>query len=287
MTQVNLFGHKNKRTHIMKTFYFFLMTLLAAATLEAQTDISKSFQASGLNTLSGNFKWGDVTVSNWNENRIEISGTVSINNGENDDAFKLETKQSGGILSIRTYVKDMDKLPKMVTVVHEGKKYSFKEAENYNKQLQQLKQELGVDELKVYKSGADLEIKLQIKVPANLQLDLKSTYGDIDLDKCANQMDILNTYGHIHAVFDNRGQMPDANLESTYSFVDVGVPGNADFDVVLHTNYGSLLTDLDIDIDPSASKEKAFYNKVVGKVNQGGPSLNIKATYNKIYLRKI
>jgi hypothetical protein len=270
----------------MKTFYFFLITLLAAVTLGAQTNVNKSFQASGLTSLAGDFKWGDVTVSNWNENRIEISGTVSINSGQNDDAFRLETEQSGGTLSIRTYVRDLDKLPKMVTVEHGGKKYSLKKDGNYKDQLRQLKKDLGVDDFNVYNNGVDLDINLQIKVPANVKLDLESTYGDIDLDKCTNPVDILNTYGHIHAVFDNRARMPEADLESTYSFVDVSVPENADFDVVLHTNYGSLLTDLDIDIDPSASKEKAFYNKVVGKVNQGGPSLKIKATYNKIYLRK-
>lgn len=271
----------------MKIFYFFIITLLAALSLEAQTNINKSFQASGLTSLDGNFKWGDVVVSNWNENRIEITGTVSINNGENDEAFNLEAEQSGGTLSIRTDVKDLDELPGMVTVVHEGKKYSFKKDGNYKKQIRQLKEDLGVEDFQTYNNGVDLDIQLQIKVPANVKLDLKSTYGDIDLDRCTNQMNILNTYGHVHAVFDRQGRLPDADLESTYSFVDVSVPENADFDVVLHTNYGTLLTDLDIDIDPSASKEKAFYNKVVGKVNQGGPALKIKATYNKIYLRKL
>lgn len=269
----------------MKTFYFLIITLLLSISLEAQTDINKSFQASGLTILKGDFTWGDVTISNWNENRIEITGTVSINNGENDDAFRLDTEQSGGTLSIRSYVKDLDQLPKMVTVVHEGKKYSFKKDGNYKKQLNQLKEDLGVENFNTYNNGVDLDIKLQIKLPANVKLELASTYGGVDLDKCSNSMNIQNTYGPINAVFDNR-TMPEADLESTYSFVDVTVPANANLDVVMHTNYGSLFTDLDVNIDKAASKEKAFYNKVVGKVNQGGAALKMKATYNNIYLRK-
>ncbi len=269
----------------MKTFFLLSLSLLLCLQIEAQTNINKSFQASGLTSLKGDFTWGDVSISNWNENRIEITGTVTINNGENDEAFRLETEQSGGVLSIKTYVKDMNDLPKMVTVIHDGEKYSFKKDDNYKKKLKELKEQLGVDNFNTYNNGVDLDIKLQIKLPANVKLDLESTYGDIDLDKCSNAMDILNTYGHINAVFDN-GSMKDAELVSTYSFVDVSVPANANLDVTMHTNYGNLFTDLDVNIDKTASKEKAFYNKVVGKVNSGGASLKMKATYNNIYLRK-
>jgi len=271
----------------MKIINILSIAMLMAIGLSAQSSVERAFNASGLTTLKGDFTWGDVTITNWNENRVEITGSISINDGESDDAFRIETEQSGGTLSITTYIENIDDLPKMVTVIHEGQKYYFKKEGDYKQQIEKLKKDLGADNFNTYSTGVSTEIKLTIKAPAGMKLELESTYGDIELDKCANEMDVQNTYGHINAVFKANGRLPSAKLISTYSFVDVSVPNNAGLDVELHTNYGSLFTDLDIAIDKSASKEKAFFNKVVGKVNNGGSSLKMKATYNNVYLRKI
>ena len=271
----------------MKIFNILLIASLMTVSLGAQSTVNKSFQTQGVTTLKGDFTWGDVSITNWNENRIEISASVSINNGENDESFTIESNQSGSTLSIKTFIKNMDKLPKMVTVRHNGEKYTFKKGNNYKKQIEDLKKELGVDKFKNYNTGVDVDIQLSIKLPAGLKLELESTYGGINLDKCANAMAIHNTYGSIKAVFDSQSKAANADLFSTYSYVDVSVPANSNLDVVMHTNYGSLFTDMDINIDKSASEEKAFYNKVVGKVNQGGSSLKLKATYNNVYLRRI
>ncbi len=271
----------------MKTINIILAAFFIVATVSAQSTVKKSYNTSGINTLKGDFTWGDVKITNWDGDRVEVEASVSINNGENDDAFIIDSDQSGGTLNINTYIKDMDDLPKMVTIKHKGEKYYFKKEGDYKSKIRQLKKELGTESFNTYSNGVAVEIDLVIKVPSNLKLNLESTYGDIDLEKCSNAMDIHNTYGHINAVFDSRANLPEADLFSTYSFVDVSIPSNANLNIEMNTSYGSLFTDMDIDIDRSASKEKAFFNKVVGKINSGGTSLKLKATYNNVYLRKI
>ncbi len=271
----------------MKTYYILLITFFWALGLEAQSIIEKSFNASGVSELNGDFTWADVEITGWEGNRIEVVAQVSINDGENDDAFQLEAEQSGNTLSIVTDIKGMDQLPKIITVMHEGKKYFFKKEGDYKEQIEQLRKDLGVDELRSYSTGVAQEIKLTIKVPAKVALRLESTYGAVKLTNCSNIMDIQNTYGPIEVVFSKNTGMKDARLSSTYSFVDVSIPASAKVDVELNTSYGSLFTDLDIDVDKSASEEKAFFNKVVGRINGGGPELKMQAKYNNVYLRKI
>ncbi len=271
----------------MRTYCIMLMVCLGTVSLHAQSTIEKSFNASNLNELKGDFTWADVEITGWNEERVEVLASISINNGENDDAFQLEVDQSGNTLRLKTDIEGMDDLPKMITVIEDGQKYYFKRKGDYKKQIEQLKKDLGVDDFQTYSTGVMQEVKLTIKVPARMALQLESTYGDIVLKNCSNAMNVQNTYGSVEAIFPKSGTFNDATLVSTYSFVDVSIPANAGIDVVLNTSYGSIFTDLDIDIDRAASEEKAFYNKVVGRVNGGGTEVKMKAKYSNVYLRKI
>ncbi|MEL6843975.1 MAG: hypothetical protein AAFP02_12265, partial [Bacteroidota bacterium] len=68
--------------------------------------------------------------------------------------------------------------------------------------------------------------------------------------------------------------------------VDLTVPRGFNAEVDLTTKYGDLLTDLDIDIDTERSKEKEFYQHVVGTVGSGGARVQCKTPYGNVYLRE-
>ena len=71
-----------------------------------------------------------IQVSTWDKNEISITGNVSINSGENDDAFELFTSTSGGTISIRNEIKNMKSLPQRITVVDGAQKLIFKNKED-------------------------------------------------------------------------------------------------------------------------------------------------------------
>ena len=147
------------------------------------------------------------------------------------------------------------------------------------------KLKLGEGPIKWISHGVAVEVKLEIKVPAGVRLDVLSKYGNLTLQNCSNPLSVENTYGHIEASF-NQGLSSDVNLHSTYSFVDVSLPARAAADIELSANYGTIYSDLDLVVDQSQSKEEHFARLIVAKLNGGGKKLFLKADYNNIYFRK-
>ncbi|MEO0733155.1 MAG: hypothetical protein AAFZ52_09990, partial [Bacteroidota bacterium] len=67
--------------------------------------------------------------------------------------------------------------------------------------------------------------------------------------------------------------------------VDVTLPANHSANLDLTTQYGDLMTDFDIAINTAKSKEKEFYQRVIGTLGDGGSRLRCEAPYGNVYLR--
>lgn len=266
----------------MKKEFILLFFLCAALSLQAQTEINRSIPLGAAQGLEMDFNYAAVSVSTWDRQEIQISGSVLINNGENDEAFQIETEKQGDKLLVRTRIKDMDKLPKFTTVKKDGKTYYFRGKLSHK----EIARELGEGPYNMISHGIAQEIELKIKAPAGVRLAIQSTYGGLELDNCQSPLQVENTYGHIIAKFDQN--LPaDVQLHATYSFVDVSLPARTAADVDLNSSYGSIYTDHDLQIDKEKSKDKAFSSHIVGSLNRGGQKLSLKANYSNIYLRKI
>lgn len=259
------------------TLLFFLSTTL----LPAQRTVNQTVPLANAQQLSLDFEFADVVFSTWDRPEVQITGSALINNGENDDAVQLTAGKQGNTLTIQTRIEGREDLPKFTTVKKNDRTYYFK-GELSEKELQE---ELGEGPIKWISHGVAVEVKLEIKVPAGVRLDVLSKYGNLTLQNCSNPLSVENTYGHIEASF-NQGLSSDVNLHSTYSFVDVSLPARAAADIELSANYGTIYSDLDLVVDQSQSKEEHFARLIVAKLNGGGKKLFLKADYNNIYFRK-
>jgi len=160
----------------MKTILTVLCcTLLCLA--QGQQTITKNYPVKAGQELKLSFDYPKVVkVSTWDKNEVSITASVSINNGENNEAFQLIEGSEGNTLTIKNIIKDMDKLPKRYTVVKDGKKTVFTSKEAYKEFTADLKG------AKYYSEGVEIEISLDIKVPENLaNTFVKSTYGIVEL----------------------------------------------------------------------------------------------------------
>lgn len=259
------------------TLLFFLSTTL----LPAQRTINQTIPVANARQLSLDFEFADVVFSTWDRPEVQVSGSALINNGENDDAFQLTSHKEGNTLTIQSRIEGREDLPKFTTVEKDGQTHYFK-GEISEKQIEK---ELGEGPVKWISHGVAVEVKLEIKVPAGVRLDVLSKYGNLTLQSCSNPLSVENTYGHIEASFDQE-LSSDVNLHSTYSFVDVSLPARAAADIELSANYGTIYSDLDLVVDQSQSKEENFSRLIVAKLNGGGKKLFLQADYNNIYFRK-
>ena len=139
--------------------------------------MNKTIPANKGQTISMNFDYPElIKISTWDKNEISIQGEVTINNGENDDAFELLTSASGNTIVIENKIKDLKNLPQMITVIDGSKKIMFKSKQDYKK----YKSENGAS-YDIVSWGVDMEIVIEIKIPRNMTTSITSVYGMVEV----------------------------------------------------------------------------------------------------------
>lgn len=240
----------------MKTILTVLCcTLLCLA--QAQQTITKNYPIKAGQQLNLSFDYPKVVkLSTWDKNEVSITASVSINNGDNNDAFQLMESSEGNTLTIKNIIKDMDKLPRRYTVMKDGKKTVFTSKEAYKEFTADLKG------AKYYSEGVEIEITLDIKVPENLATTfVKSTYGIVELVNFNGQLKADATYGGIDASIN---EATTGKLSAT-------------------THYGQIYSNLKLNI--TEKEEKDFYTSITLAPGKG-PAYSLKSTYGNLYLRK-
>jgi hypothetical protein len=244
----------------MKNYTSLLMVMLGIAlSAGAQTQINKSIAVQPGQKISLSFDYPEmVRISTWDKTEISIQGTVSINNGENDNAFELQTNTSGNTVSVKNLIRDMKNLPQRITVTSDGQKMIFRDKEAFKK----YQDEHG----KSFESqswGVDMDIVLEIKVPRNIETRIETIYGMLEVKDFSGPLTALSTYGGVDAVV----------KEKTMG------------ELVAETNYGQIYSNLEIKFTGENSKEENFHTYVSAKPG-AGPRYSFESKYGNVYLRK-
>lgn len=275
----------------MRTILIIASMLLFASINYAQKTISKTLNTKSGQEVNFDFDRANVKFTTWNKNQVAISGTAKINNGENDEAFTLKVKEINGVWKVSTFLENECDIPRMISMTKDGvttyrkvdkKKNMWDGWDNLTEQGEKY------DQVNI---GIIAEIELEIKVPQNIVMNIKSKFGDVDIENFTGELYAKNTHGHIQAVFP-RPLKEDVQLISTHNFVDVSVPSNSRLNVDLKSSHGEMLTDLDLDFQQGVGGKNdrnncsSSKNRIVANLNGGGTNLNLKATHNNVYLRE-
>ncbi len=240
----------------MKTVLTVLALLLAHGATIAQTVVNRSYPVKAGERLLLKFDYPVVRLSTWDRKEVSITAKVNINNGENDNAFLLQQDNNNGVLEISSQIKDMDKLPRRYTVVQDGKKIVFKTEEAFKEYRSK------AGNVSSYSSGTDIDIKLEIKVPAGTPTEIKSVYGLVELANFNAPVNIDATYGGIDAALDKSRA---GQIKAT-------------------TMYGKIYSNLNLEL--TDHKQQDFFNSITAEPGNG-PAYAFKSTYGKIYIRKL
>lgn len=233
--------------------------MAAVATLQAQTAVNKTIPGQAGQTLVMKFDYPVVKVSTWEKNEISIQGMVSINQGENDDAFKLTTATNGKEISVRSEVAGVDKLPHRITVTEGGQKMTFRDKEA----LRKYEQDHGKGKYEMQSWGVDIDITLEIKVPRNMSTRIDAVYGIVEIPGFDGPLVVESTYGGVDAALVER---------------------NAG-EIIAETNYGNIYTNLDAKFGGEASRQENFHTYVSARPGKG-PSYSFDSKYGNVYIRK-
>ncbi|WP_342644963.1 hypothetical protein [Mucilaginibacter sp. CSA2-8R] len=240
----------------MKAILTVLALLLAHGATIAQTVINRSYSLKSGEKLLLKFDYPVVRVSTWDQKEVSIVAKVSINDGESDSAFLLQDENNNGVLQISSRIKDMDKLPRRYTVWEAGKKTVFKsEAE-----FKDYKSKAG--SVNSYSTGTDIDIKIEVKVPAGTPTEISSVYGMVELANFNAPVTIDAVYGGIDASLDKARA---GQIKAT-------------------TVYGKIYSNLNLEL--TDHQQQNFLNSITAQPGKG-PAYAFKSTYGKIYIRKL
>ncbi len=240
----------------MKAAAVILISLFTGV-LAAQTPVNKNYPVSAGQKISLRFDYPElVKISTWDKNEISITGSVSINGGENDDAFELLQSTSGNSISIENKIRNMKELPHRITIVRDGEKITFKSKADYQKYC-----ETNGRNFNQRSEGVDMDILLEIKVPNNIEVKLESVYGMVE---------VKNYTGPL-------------TVDATYGGVDVTVQEKVTGELIAETNYGQIYSNLDLKF--LGTEFENFHTQVSAKLGSG-PKYSFESKYGNVYLRK-
>lgn len=228
---------------------------LFAFAATAQTVVTKSYAVKPGDKVELNFDYPKtVRVSTWDKNEVSVVANVTINGGENDNAFVLENSNENGVVSIKNNIKDMKDLPRRYTVYRDGKKTVYRSKEDFYAAGR-------MSGATSYSEGVDMEITVEVKVPANTNTFIGAKYGMVEMVNFNGPATVNATYGGIDATV---SQANTGRLKAT-------------------THYGKIYTNLDLKITDKENRD--FYTSFTAEPGKG-PAYDFKSTYGKIYLRK-
>jgi hypothetical protein len=240
----------------MKTFASILISFITGVVV-AQTPVNKSYPAAPGQKISFHFDYPElVKISTWDKNEISIEGVVNINAGESDDAFELSQSVSGGTIKIENRIKNMKNLPQRITITRGNEKITFKTKADYKKYCEEHGKDFNTTSM-----GVDMEIVLEIKVPKNMETNLESVYGMVEVKEF-------------------RGPL---SVDATYGGVDVAVQEKSIGELTAETGYGQIYSNLDAKFKGSEFED---FHTVVSIKPGTGPRFNVESKYGNVYLRK-
>lgn len=235
----------------------FVLASFVTGSLAAQTPVNKTVTTSAGQTLLLRFDFPKlVQVSTWEKNEISITGQVSIQDGEHDDAFELAHTVSGNQVVIENRIKNLKQLPRYYTVKRGEEKITFKTREEFEK----YKAEHGRD-FQYTSEGVDMYITLEIKVPRNMVTRIESTYGMVEVRDFSGSLTVDATYGGVDAV------------------VQTKTTG----ELVAETGYGQIYSNLDLKF---SGEEFGDFHTLVSVKPGTGPRYSFGSKYGNVYLRK-
>ncbi len=246
----------------MKRILLFVLLSVSLASY-AQTPIEKIIPVKPGQKLTIIVEEPELKLQTWDKNEVLIKGVVSINRGENDSAFELQTNTSGQELTVTSVIKDKENIPQRIVIKKGGVEYYFKAKDYNDPEIQKFLEENG-REYSYMSNGIVKDIKLEVFVPRNMETTVQAKYGIVEVKNFDAPLTIDAKYGGIDATI---------------------VPGTTGM-LTARARYGEILTNLGIKFDQSGFPDKKNQWTEISAKPGSGPRYSFESKYGNVYLRK-
>jgi hypothetical protein len=113
------------------------------------------------------------------------------------------------------------------------------------------------------------------------EIEVSVQYNSVEMENITGPLTVKAIYGHVEANFGANVKGP-ISIVSVYGYVDVALPLATKANLSLDTSYGEIFVHPDFKIEMAGRGE----DRVEGKLNGGGMTIDLSCNYGKVYLRK-
>lgn len=246
----------------MKNYILFLLVSIPTL-LAAQTKVEKTITAKAGQRLVVDFDDPSLKVQTWDQSNILVKGTVSINNGENDNAFEMQITNTEQEITIKSVLKDKENIPRHITIKKGDTEYNFKANDYNDPEVQKFLEQNGRD-YTYMSNGIDIDIHLEIFVPRNMATRINAKFGLVE---------VVNFQAPL-------------TVNSKFGGIDATIAARQTGELIARTQFGEILTNLDIKFDQNQPFESHDRWTVITAKPGAGPRYDFESKFGKLYLRK-
>jgi hypothetical protein len=233
--------------------------------LLAQSRFERTIPYQPGKTLTMEFTYPEIIkVQVHDHNEIKVEGIVSINSGLFDQNFDLVVNSSGNNIDIYSTIKDKDEIPHRITVNVKGEKYVFMAASWNDPKIKEFLDQHDKSAINWISNGLDIDIELTVTVPRNSNLNITSKFGTIEILGLPEQL----------------------VATSKHDGVDISVDPSSRYDFEIHTTFGEVYTNLDLELESQDGLRPYKAQKLVAHLNGGGKKIVLESKFGNVYLRK-
>jgi hypothetical protein len=247
----------------MKLLFQFLLIAGTLTASVAQTKIQKTIPWKTGQKLVMDFDHPDMKIHTWDKNEVSIAGVVSINRGENDNAFEIVIENEPGQVKVSSILKDKENIPQRIMIKKGDEEFYFK-ANSYNDPEVQKFLEQNGHEYSYMSNGIIRDIDLEIFVPKGTETLLTLKYGIVEVSK-----------------FDG-----PLTIDAKYGKIDASITPQSIGELTARARHGEILTNLDIKFDQEPIVSKKDHWTVITAKPGKGPYYRFESKYGNVYLRK-
>lgn len=213
--------------------YFLVTAIILGSALFAfsQKVIDKKIEVDGQKTEMKLSFADNITIEAWSNNYIQLQASANIDDNQYNDFYALNVNQKSGKIEIEEVV-DFEAIKKKI-----GKKNLC----NFN-----------------------TDINYKLKIPQNLNFDINTISGEIELVGCEGEMTVKSISG----------------------FIDYSIPAKLKANIDLSTVTGDVYSNVDFDNKQSDKISWVGTNREL-KLNGGDKEVKLKTVSGDIYLRKL
>jgi hypothetical protein len=234
--------------------------------LFGQRNVTRSIETSAGQQVTMTFAHPEqISIEVWDQQTIEIAANVSINMGENDDAFQINVDNSGDILDISTEIAGKEELPERIVIRHGGQDHYFKTGDWSHPDVQAFLNEHGRENIQWMSHGPVMDIAVKIFVPGNIDLNITSKFGLIEM----------------------KGVTRSLTINSKHGGLDLAVPQSTGYDFRIDCDWGEVYTNLNLEVAPTEHGKALKAEKIEAKLNGGGKPVHLISEHGNVYLRAL